>query len=216
MSLQDILIELKNLPASFEKNARYAAVAELIAAEERRRLRGVGDLAPAFSLTSPKFGQVSSLELLRRGPLVVNFYRGLWCSFCRRDLTELEETMTHMRSLEASVLAIAHDISSPGNSGFPKDAAVSFPILDDKDGRVAEQFGIRWSPEEAQIIETELGMNIVTLRGTGPWIFPMQARYVIDQYGIIAFADAVYNWDTRSKPLGVVPILEGLGQTRRS
>jgi peroxiredoxin len=216
MSLQDILTELKDLPASLEKNARYAAVAELIAAEEKRRLLGVGDLAPAFSLTGPKFGRVSSAELLRQGPVIVNFYRGLWCSYCQRDLAELEEMMTRIRSVESSVLAIAHNIGSRMHSGIREDIDVSFPILDDKDGRVAEQFGLRWSPEEAQIIEAELGMNIVTLRDTGPWIFPMQARYVIDQHGIIAFAEVVYNWDTRSKLVGMLPILAALGQPRHS
>jgi peroxiredoxin len=210
MSLQDILIELKDLPDSLERDARYAAVADLIAAEEKRRLRGVGDLAPVFSLGGPRFGHVSSAKLLRRGPLVVNFYRGLWCSYCQRDLVELEQAMTDIRSLEASVLAITHDIAH-ANRAIPGDLEVSFPILDDKDGRVAEQFGLRWSPEEAQIIETQLGMNIVTMRGTGPWIFPMHARYVIDQYGIIAFAEVVYNWDTRSKPSHIVPVLAGLG-----
>jgi peroxiredoxin len=32
---------------------------------------------------------VSSAALLKDGPLIVTFYRGIWCPYCREDLKDL-------------------------------------------------------------------------------------------------------------------------------
>ena len=33
---------------------------------------------------------VNSADLLRRGPLVLSFYRGVWCPYCDMELQALE------------------------------------------------------------------------------------------------------------------------------
>ena len=48
---------------------------------------GAGDPAPTFILPDPDDVMISSAELLENGPLVVTFYRGIWCPYCRQDLT---------------------------------------------------------------------------------------------------------------------------------
>lgn len=42
------------------------------------RVPGPGSAAPPFALPNIAGEQVSSAELLARGPLVVTFYRGFW------------------------------------------------------------------------------------------------------------------------------------------
>lgn len=39
---------------------------------------GSGDRMPGFTLAAARSGEVSSRDLLARGPLVVTFYRGVW------------------------------------------------------------------------------------------------------------------------------------------
>ena len=50
----------------------------------------VGDKAPIFSLPNQEGNLVSSSELLSNGPLVVTFYRGVWCPYCNLDLGNLK------------------------------------------------------------------------------------------------------------------------------
>jgi thiol-disulfide isomerase/thioredoxin len=49
------------------------------------RLR-VGDEIPVFSLPNTSGVSVSSTVLLEPGPLIITFYRGIWCPYCRSDL----------------------------------------------------------------------------------------------------------------------------------
>jgi len=48
-----------------------------------------GDRAPEFILKDANGREVSSRELLAKGPLVVTFYRGVWCPYCNIDLQAL-------------------------------------------------------------------------------------------------------------------------------
>jgi hypothetical protein len=52
------------------------ATAELIATGAASLTKKAGDVAPSFSLKDPNGNVLDSDELLRRGPLILTFYRG--------------------------------------------------------------------------------------------------------------------------------------------
>src|ERR1700680_546199 len=43
----------------------------------------VGQKAPDFTLPNATGGEVSLSSLLKKGPVVLSFYRGEWCPFCK-------------------------------------------------------------------------------------------------------------------------------------
>ena len=89
-SLQERLDEFKK---SFESGAppynaphevietMHRATAELKATGIEGRALKVGDRAPSFNLFNQDHVQVDSTDLLRQGPLVVSFFRGLGARF---------------------------------------------------------------------------------------------------------------------------------------
>jgi peroxiredoxin len=50
-----------------------------------------GATAPAFTLKNQHGEDVSSADLLKRGPLVVSFTRGSWCPYCSAEVRALNE-----------------------------------------------------------------------------------------------------------------------------
>jgi hypothetical protein len=56
----------------------HRATAELEASDLAEKALKVGWRAPAFSLFNQDHVQVNSADLLRKGPLVVGFFRGHW------------------------------------------------------------------------------------------------------------------------------------------
>ena len=86
-NLKDRLEEFKN---TFESGAppynvtpervalMHRATAELKASGIEARALKVGDHAPDFALRNQDHIEVSSKDLLRKGPMVVSFFRGHW------------------------------------------------------------------------------------------------------------------------------------------
>lgn len=216
MSLRDALANLYSRFDADQHRERYAAAADLIADEEKRRVRQVGHRAPEFALADPDFGNVIFSECLRRGPLIVNFYRGLWCSYCQQDLLSLQQLMPDIRRANASVVVITQGLAKSARQRLREATDFGFPIVDDENGEVAEQFGIRWPTEDANVVEAALGTDLATLRGIGPWILPMQARFVIGQDGVIAFANVAVDYDQCSEPASILPVLRELGFVEKS
>jgi peroxiredoxin len=213
MSFQDKLAALREKSKPEGDSANLAemreAVAQLVTTEEKARPLRVGDIAPDFALPDANSVLIASADLLRRGPIIVTFYRGLWCPYCQRDLQSFAGALPDLHSADASVVAISHQLPLDSSSRFQQDDRISFPVLEDETGEVAVQFGIRWSPGDVQLIEEQLG-TIATFRGTEPWIVPMQARYVIGQDGVIAFAEVAFDYSQRSDPTAVMPVLRQL------
>jgi len=67
----------------------HLATADLITSGAAARALKSGDKAPAFILQDPDGATVSSTDLLARGPLVISFYRGVWCPYCNMELQPL-------------------------------------------------------------------------------------------------------------------------------
>jgi hypothetical protein len=82
MSLADQLARFRQ---NFEAKSGPEAIEKMHRATEELRRSGIlervlkkGDRAPEFSLPDVSGTLVSSAELLRKGPLVVGFFRGKW------------------------------------------------------------------------------------------------------------------------------------------
>ena len=82
MALKDKLQEVKS---GFKKNADSGSQEIMGRAEEQLRHSGILDQVlksgaemPDFVLQTPQGEKVNSGELLAHGPLVINFFRGVW------------------------------------------------------------------------------------------------------------------------------------------
>ena len=77
------------------------AVVKLIYEEERVRPLKVGDQAPRLELRTYDDMSVASDDLLKSGPLVLTFYRGLWCPNCQKDLKSFAQLINDRSGLGA-------------------------------------------------------------------------------------------------------------------
>jgi peroxiredoxin len=216
MSLQARLDAFK---ANFEQNVASAAAvaafhkhtAELIASGQADRALKAGDKAPAFTLLDSDGREVSSTELLASGPLVVTFYRGVWCPYCNLDLQAIEEAADEIRSHGASLVAISEQ-----NANFSRkaqrDNKLSFPILSDVGGDVADLFGLRFElPAYLVDVYKSFSIDLAAINNEAGWTLPMPARYVIAQDGVIAYAEINPDYTLRPEPSELLPVLRSLG-----
>lgn len=219
MPLQEKLDALKagfkaNVPADIVAAVDQATEA-LIATGQALRALKAGDRAPAFSLPDADGNVVSSTDLLKKGPLVVSFYRGVWCPYCNLELQAIEAASSQIRDFGANVLAVSQQ--TPANSRKSQTTNnLSYPILADKGGDVAAAFGIRWAlSARLKEIYEKLGADLAAFNGEASWTLPMPARYVIAQDGVIAYSEINPDYTSRPDPEELFPVLENLQTASR-
>lgn len=67
----------------------------------------VGAKAPMFSATDADGKKYKLKSDLKKGPVVVLFYRGQWCPVCNRYLSRLQDSLQQIYSKGATVIAIS-------------------------------------------------------------------------------------------------------------
>ena len=222
MALQDKLDAFKaeiesgkppyNVPRSVIE-VMHRATAELIASGQASRARTVGDAAPEFTLNDSEGKPVSLRSLLASGPLVLSFYRGVWCPYCNMELQALQEALPDIVARGASVVAISPQ-TAPNSRKSLRENKISFPILNDPASAVAHAFGIRYALPD-YLIELYKGFtNLPVLNDDPSWVLPMPARYVIGMDGVIAYAEVNPDYTRRPDPSELFRTLDALAKSR--
>ncbi len=215
MSLQDKLDAFK---ADFEANKAppqvvaiiHKATDDLIATGQAERALKAGVRAPEFALPDAHGNLVRSADLLAQGPLVLTFYRGVWCPYCNLDLQAIQDAAGEIRALGASLVAISPQ-TAPNRRKSERENALSFPILSDHGNVLANTFGLRYRlPDELIALYKGFGNDLAIGNGEDSWTLPMPARYVIAPDGVIAYAEVNADYTRRPDPSELLPVLRRL------
>ncbi len=185
----------------------HRATAELIASGVANRTLKAGDKSPDFVLPDPEGQSVSSVDLLARGPLVVSFYRGVWCPYCNMELQALQAVLPEFERLGAGLVAISPQTAVNSRKSVRQNA-LAFPILSDAGNDVAAAFGLRFSlPDYLIDLYKDLKNDLPAFNGDPSWTLPMPARYVIGQDGTILYAEVNPDYTRRPEPEDMLPAL---------
>ncbi len=187
----------------------HRATAELIASGQAERALKAGDIAPVFSLPDAQGNLHSSAELLAQGPLVVSFYRGVWCPYCNMELQALMQALPAFKAHGANLVAISPQ-SQANSRKSQRENALDFPILSDSGNEVAAAFGLRFTlPDYLVELYLSLGNNLPAINGDQSWTLPMPGRFVIGQDGIIRYAEVNPDYTQRPEPSDLLSALRG-------
>ena len=215
MSLQDQLDAFK---AQFKAQAPEGAfdafarsTQELIDSGQAERAVKAGDTAPDFTLTDQDGKTVALKDMLAEGPVVLSFYRGVWCPYCNIELKALEQSAEEIRARGASLVAISMQGAADSRKS-QRDSKLSFPILTDDAGELAAECGIRWTLQYyVSEFHKMFGVELPKIHGDGNWNLPMPARYVIDTDRTVAYAEVSPDYTRRPDPSDLFPVLDKLG-----
>lgn len=184
------------------------ATAELIASGQAGRAIKAGDRAPEFRLKDQNGNEVSSVDLLAKGPLVVTFYRGVWCPYCNLELRAINEVLPQIQSLGANVVAISPQTGVNSRKSV-RDNQLGFPVLSDVQNQTAAAFGLRFNlPDYLVELYKKLKNDLPAFNGDPSWTLPMPARYVIGENGIVLYSETNPDYTHRPDPSDMFPVLE--------
>lgn len=197
------------LPAELSALIEQGA-GEISALDIVEQAKNIGDLIDDFKLNNQR-GETRALQdYLADGPLVLTFYRGVWCPYCNLQLKAYSERLTEIRDMGANLVAITPEhpdaieiLESSGAAPEIVDMAVkevAFDVLHDVDNRVASAFGLVFTlPESHQQLLTAFGVDLERLTGGSSFTFPDPATYVVKPDGEIAWAFVPNNYRKRAE-----------------
>jgi peroxiredoxin len=201
-TLSEALKETMTLKASLgERLDHYAAdtrrISPLIATEYDRLIQrlsaiepdaiapSIGEAMPPFVLPD-QHGHLVGLEtLLERGPLVVSFNRGNWCSYCRLELLGYAEAYDEIVALGGEVVAILPELGA-GLHALTQKQSVPFRLLSDVDLDYTLSLGLAiWVGDTHRDLLMRNGIDLSMLHGNDKWFLPIPATFILDASGIV-------------------------------
>jgi len=167
----------------------------------------VGDMAPDFSLQNAVGNTVNLKEYLKKGPVVLTWYRGGWCPYCNLTLHYLQQELPHFKAEGANLIAISPEMPDESISTTEKND-LEFQILSDQGNTVAKEYGVSYTLTEelANVYNKKFDLN--QHNGDSSNQLPIAATYIINQEGKIVYAFLDFDYRNRAEPADLTAFLK--------
>lgn len=185
-----------------------AMVADLVARGSARTALGAGDRAPPFTLCDAAGRRRSLAALLVDGPLVLSFFRGDWCPYCREDLAALRGAAELIRGAGGVPVAISPQRSAV-NAATVRRFGLDFPVLSDPGNVIADAFGLRFAMPEALVAlyRERFATDFAAVNGDDSGTLPMPATFVIGRDQRIRYAELNPDYTRRTDVPTLIPVV---------
>ena len=171
----------------------------------------VGDIAPDFTLPDATGTAVRLSDLLKQGPVVINFYRGEWCPYCNLELRAFQNLLSEFQQADTTLVAISPELPDHSLSVTEKHN-LEFSVLSDVGNQVSRQYGLVFTLDESlRPIYKSFGIDVPASNGDDSYELPMPATYVIDKARRIRYAFAEADYTQRAEPQDVLAVVKELG-----
>ena len=168
----------------------------------------VGEKAPNFTLNNPFGKKITLDEELKKGPVILVFYRGAWCPFCNMHLHALQESMPMFEKYNAQLIAVTPQNPEKSEEQITKDK-YSFEVLSDLDSQVIKEYNLYYKITENLVTVLKgLGFDVEAHNGKGRHELPVPGTFVIDQEGIVQAMHAPIDYTLRMEPSDILSALE--------
>ena len=186
-----------------EKAARDLALSGIAAGALK-----AGVQAPGFTLPNAVEKPVSLDAALESGPVVVTFYRGIWCPYCSLQLKAYQKILPEILRLGASLVAISPQSPDKSQATLLKNF-LQYEVLSDLGNVVARQFGLVYQvPEWVRSLYLSFGTNLPAFNGDSSWELPIPGTFVIGRGRRILLAYADSDPRNRLEPATILEALE--------
>ncbi|KAE9375158.1 AhpC-TSA-domain-containing protein [Stipitochalara longipes BDJ] len=170
----------------------------------------VGDKLPSFALSNALGKEVTSDELLKKGPLLISFYRGSWCPFCSLELRSLQLNLDKFQEKGVTLVAISPELPDTSLSTTEKNE-LKFPVLSDVGNKFAKELGIIFAmPDSLRPTFKAFGNDLLARNGDDSFEVPVPATLLVDEKGIVRNAYINPHYWERVEPSAVLEWIAAL------
>jgi len=174
-----------------------------------KKAKQVGDKAPDFTLNNALGKPVSLSEYLKKGKVVLTWYRGGWCPYCNLTLHALQEELSNFKANGANLIALTPELPDESISTSEKNN-LEFEVLSDLGNKIAKEYGIvfKLTDEVANIYNQSFELN--NHNGDKSNELPLAATYIINENGEIEYVFLDADYRNRAEPSDITKFLKNM------
>ncbi|MEO7531231.1 MAG: peroxiredoxin-like family protein, partial [Sediminibacterium sp.] len=148
----------------------------------------LNDKAPDFTAKDQNGKNITLKKELKNGPVVLVFYRGQWCPFCNKALSQLQDSLSQIKAKGASVLTITPEVQDNITKTITKTKA-SYSILHDEGLQIMRSYDVAFKVDDKTIeAYKKYGIDFSAANGEANGAnLPVPAVYVINKKGRIVY-----------------------------
>jgi peroxiredoxin len=163
--------------------------------------------APDFKAKDQYGKDIRLKDLLKKGKVVLVFYRGEWCPYCNKNLQRLEDSLQLIIDKGATLVAVSPEQPESIAKTIEKTKA-KYSVLHDENLKIMKAYEVEFEvPENTLKRYRNGGIKIDEINGKNGNFLPVPATYIIDKEGSVTYR--FFNQDYKKRP-SVKEILDHL------
>ncbi|MBX3118599.1 MAG: AhpC/TSA family protein [Fimbriimonadaceae bacterium] len=173
----------------------------------------VGTAVPDSSVLTLDKKETTFKKVLNGKPAVVIFYRGGWCPFCNRHLSDLMTVEADLRKLGFQVIAVTPDTPDELSKTMEKDK-LNYTLVSDSKAELIKKFGIAFRVDDKTFTMYRDQYKIDLEKSSGGQthhILPVPAVFLIDAKGTIQFVSTNPDYKVRMKGADILEAAQKMG-----
>ncbi len=173
----------------------------------------INSKAPDFKTKDQSGHELRLKELLKKGPVVLVFFRGYWSPFCNRQLKNLEDSLSLIKSKGATLLAVSPENPESISKTVEKTKVTDFSLVYDEDVKIMKAYEVDFEvPDNTVTQYRNSGIDLQKINDPRNWNYlPVPAVYVIDKESTIVYR--FFDLDYKKRP-SVAEIVKNIPTAR--
>ncbi len=147
----------------------------------------ISSKAPDFKAKDQNGAEVRLKDLLKKGKVILVFYRGQWCPYCNRFLSRLQDSLQLINDKEATLIAVSPEKTE--NISITKEKTkAAFSILHDEGLKIMKAYDVEFEvPENTVTRYRNAGIDVEKNNGSNGKFLPVPAVYIIDKEATVIY-----------------------------
>ncbi len=177
----------KNLPPNYTETVNDS-IQQLKDSNISSKVLKEGDKCPDFDISISENEVINIKDLYKNQPIVLLFYRGIWCPYCNMELEYLNSFIDEVQGLGSKMIGLSPQIAMY-NAKIEERNKLNFKLYSDHNNLISSKFGLAYSLDnnlKSLYIEA-LNIDLEIYNNSNSWVLPMPSQILIDQEGIIRY-----------------------------
>jgi len=147
----------------------------------------IGSKAPDFKAKDQNGTEVHLKDSLKKGKVILVFYRGHWSPDCNKELKRLQDSLQLIKDKGAMLIAVTPEKPESVSKTVEKTTA-TYSILSDDKLKIMKAYDVAFEvPENVLTRYHNTGIDVEANNGTNGKFLPVPAVYIIDKESNITY-----------------------------